>query len=305
MLDRYKNNLLKKYPDYENRYQLVEYIQPNKIIVKNKYGLLVAYMSNLMAGYIPRKDAAIDKTNYFKNQLLEYNEHYKNGEFEVIGEYKHSHTDIELKTKYGEISASPSNLLKGSLPIISKANYPTKYYLNKLKHEKPELFKQYDFSKYIYIKNNIKSVVICKLHGEFKVTPTRLLAKRAGCKKCGNIKVRNNPTGWGITYWEEHSKKSPNFDSFKVYIIRCWDDNDGEEFYKIGRTFRTLEGRFGKSKSYLIKYNYEVIKIFEGNAKHIYHLENTLKRQNKEYKYRPKKEFRGMYECFKKVNYEL
>ena len=66
------------------------------------------------------------------------------------------------------------------------------------------------------------------------------------------------------------SKKSKNFDSFKVYVIRCW--NEEEEFYKIGRTFRTVKHRF---RDKIGKYNYEVIKVEIGEAEDIYKLEKT------------------------------
>ena len=42
----------------------------------------------------------------------------------------------------------------------------------------------YDYSKSDYANCNKKLVVICKIHGEFKITPTHHLRK-IGCAKCG------------------------------------------------------------------------------------------------------------------------
>lgn len=46
------------------------------------------------------------------------------------------------------------------------------------------------------------------------------------------------------------------------------------------------------------KYNYNIIKLFNGDARKISELENKLKINNKKYLYTPKIKFNGMYECF-------
>ena len=43
---------------------------------------------------------------------------------------------------------------------------------------------KYDYSKFIYIKNDVPSIIICKKHGEFLQTPHTHI-KGHGCKKCG------------------------------------------------------------------------------------------------------------------------
>ena len=49
---------------------------------------------------------------------------------------------------------------------------------------------------------------------------------------CGNESVARvqaeNPAGWNYTTWIRKAKTSKHFDSFKVYILRCWNEN--EEF---------------------------------------------------------------------------
>ena len=78
---------------------------------------------------------------------------------------------------------------------------------------------------------------------------------------------------------EQAGEKSKNFDSFKVYVIRCWDDN--EEFYKIGRTYLKTKQRFKSNKS--LPYNYEIVKeIPLENARIICELEEGLKNCNKD-----------------------
>ena len=123
-----------------------------------------------------------------------------------------------------------------------------------------------------------------------------------GCVLCKDLAASNRgkqkPTGWNITNWELAAKRSKNFDSFKVYIIRCW--NDEEEFYKVGRTFLKTNRRFNSNTS--MPYNYEIINefIFE-TAKGAFDKENELKKLNKKFKHLPKIKFDGMYECFIKI----
>ena len=162
---------------------------------------------------------------------------------------------------------------------------------------------KYNYNKSVYIKANIKINIICLVHGEFEQTPANHLAGK-GCNKCGRINTitynSKNPGGWSISSWKNKAEKSKNFDSFKVYILECWDEE--ERFYKIGRTFCTIKRRFDSIKD--LPYNWKVLKIFEGSAEEIYKLENILKQQNKQNKYIPKIYFPGLQECFSKLNLE-
>ena len=147
---------------------------------------------------------------------------------------------------------------------------------------------KYDYSNVNYITDKIKINIICPTHGSFKQVPYGHLHGN-GCPKCKNEKI-----GWNHNLWEHQAKTSKRFDSFKLYIIKCWDEN--ETFYKIGKTFNKLETRF--SGNLKLPYNWEVIKFIEGSAKEISELETELKRNHKKHSYTPKKEFGGMYECY-------
>lgn len=169
-------------------------------------------------------------------------------------------------------------------------------------------FKQIHGNKYIYdevvfVRENLKVKIICPKHGSFEQSPNKHLNKR-GCEKCAreitNKHQRENATGWSLKSWRKQATKSKKFDSFKLYILRCWRDE--EEFYKIGRTFKTIKSRFDCIKN--MPYNYEVVKIFIDNAENIYNLEIELKKINKEYKYTPKIKFGGMQECYYNYNFK-
>lgn len=144
--------------------------------------------------------------------------------------------------------------------------------------------------------------IICPKHGEFEQVMSYHLFG-AGCKKCAREKIsernKENPVGWTYQIWTKAGERSKIFDNFKVYIIRCWNEN--EEFYKIGKTFGTVKNRFKNS----FPYNYEVIKEIIGSGLNVSKLEHKLQKENKQYKYLPQKKFAGMYECFSNLNFEL
>lgn len=193
----------------------------------------------------------------------------------------------------------PANCPKCSFDEISKLNAKSQIkYIEEC--NKIHNFK-YDYNKVDYINENSKIIIICKLHGDF--TQQAGSHKQGhGCKKCADISTsnyqKNNSSGWSVSNWIKTSKKSKDFDNFKVYVIKCW--NETEEFYKIGRTFLKTKKRF-ESKTQL-PYKYEILKEIVGDAKEIVNFEAKLKKEHKTFKYTPKIKFNGMHECFYKIN---
>lgn len=99
---------------------------------------------------------------------------------------------------------------------------------------------------------------------------------------------------WKYSEWVEAGKTSSKFDSFKVYIIRCYDEN--ESFIKVGKTFQTTEDRFKLDGA--MPYNYEVLYEIISNGYNICKLEEKIKKELKQYSYKPRIMFNGYYECF-------
>jgi len=156
---------------------------------------------------------------------------------------------------------------------------------------------KYDYSKSVYKLQGDKVAIICPIHGEFEQTAKDHL-RGHGCWECGKITISKarseNPTGWKLSEWIKAAGESVFFDSFKVYIIEVFDDN--ERFIKIGRTFSSVKQRF--SRTGYLPYEYNIIKTIEDNPYHIFKLESKLKRMCKQYKYTCNKSFNGQYECF-------
>lgn len=203
--------------------------------------------------------------------------------------------------KHGEFWQKKSIHLKGhGCKYCSHDNLslqkivPTEEYIKKAKKKHGN---KYDYSKTIVQQRTTKIKVICRKHGEFLTCKSAHL-KGVGCKKCAN---EYNTGTYKFTEWFRQAEKSKNFDGFKVYLIKCW--NNEEEFYKVGRTYTSLKKRFSTKK--LLPYEYEIIALYVKNklskkeAKIIYNMENTIKRKWKNKKYMPLLNFGGKQECYK------
>jgi len=172
-----------------------------------------------------------------------------------------------------------------------------KEFIQKVKNKNSDSDKcDYTFSIFNGVSQPI--TIICLEHGEFTQNAGNHLQGH-GCPKCKNKAIsergKTNPVGWSYTNWINQSLKSKWFESYKIYVLRCW--NETEEFYKIGRTFTTIKRRFQDKNA--MPYNYEILKVYESkDARYICELELELKTINKQFKYIPIIKFNGREECF-------
>lgn len=345
-----------------------EYIDAKTPIYFNdEFGLCSMMPDALVRAKIVNIISAVDKNQYFLNNLYHNNSHYRDGYFKVIGKYESNHKKILVETVYGLCEIAPSVLLQNLKPIIASAINKTEYFINMAKcvhgeeydysitnyeiakkhvdvfckkhgefsveasshlmgtkckicaresaSEKQKLTfdeflerarkvhgDKYDYS-FVEYNSNLSNVnIVCPLHGSFKQTPGNHFSGK-GCYKCSVYNKSFSQMGeshdiWAFSKWSEYALKSKYFDSYKVYIIRCY--NDDESFYKVGKTFRNLKNRFAGKNN--MPYKYEVCNIFtfeDGVA--ACEKEVELKRILREYRYAPKIEFKGMYECFSSI----
>jgi len=239
--------------------------------------------------------------NFIKEAIFIHDDKYDYS----LSKYLGSKLKISIICKeHGVFKQTPDSHLRGSgCPKCKnkKLSYTTKQFIEKAKQVHGDT---YNYSLVEYKNNKTKVKIICPEHDIFEQRPVKHLSNKRGCPKCGIERIKNfqkeNPTAWSYSNWKKAGEKSKNFDSFKVYIIRCWNEN--EEFYKIGKTFTKINNRFKCKKE--MPYDYEIIKIFEGDAEEMSRLEKKLQKENKEYKYVPKIKFLGAQECFIQVNYE-
>ena len=100
--------------------------------------------------------------------------------------------------------------------------------------------------------------------------------------------------GFSLSEWQEQAEQSKNFDSYKVYVLECY--NEDERFIKIGRTFTTVAQRYSEVGS--LPYKYEILGEVSDNPFRVFRFETKLKRMFKEFKYSPKIKFSGFKESF-------
>lgn len=156
---------------------------------------------------------------------------------------------------------------------------------------------KYDYQLVNYKNCQIKVDIICPKHGKFLQIPSNHL-RGHGCAKCS---FEENSGTYKFTEWFKQAEKSKNYKGFKVYFIKCYNEN--EEFYKIGKSFLTVENRFKSKKS--MPYSYDIIQttnentiLTKENALLIHNLEKEIKMILKNKKYTPILNFGGIQECY-------
>lgn len=145
----------------------------------------------------------------------------------------------------------------------------------------------YDYSKSIYVNIDEPIEIICKKHGSFRQAPYHHRKKGAGCPIC------TKATPYSRT---KYIKACNRYDGkSSLYVIQL--SGNGELFYKVGITMKTVKQRFGK-----IPYKIKEIRIVVGDAGYIYDLETQLHRLLSKYHYKPENSFGGSkMECFSKI----
>ncbi len=237
-----------------------------------------------------------NKDNFIKKAILKHKDKYCYKKVKYIGSKK----EVEIVCNKCQITffQTPNSHLRGSnCPVCSsilaaqRTTLTTEEFITKAvsKHGN-----RYDYTEVDYKHNSLRVIVNCNKCKDVFTPIAHEHLRGSGCPNC-----LGQQRGWQHSVWEKAGKNSINFDSFKVYIIRCW--NDTEEFYKIGRTFLVVKKRFPNKRS--MPYQCEIVKIIEDTAKRICELEQFLHKNNRNSKYIPKLDFDGMYECFSQVTY--
>lgn len=124
------------------------------------------------------KDEFIDKAKRVHGEVYDYTEL----------EYTNDSTNVMIRCKrHGYFKQTPNNHLRGkgcqkcSTDINSKKrSLSIECFIQRSKQKHGDL---YDYCKFIYINCYTKGVITCKLHGDFKQTPTDHFAG-CGCPKC-------------------------------------------------------------------------------------------------------------------------
>jgi hypothetical protein len=131
---------------------------------------------------------------------------------------------------------------------------------------------RYNYSKVDYTNHKIKIIVICPIHGEFKIRPHDHIHNRGGCQKCrsskGEFKIREFLKDRNISYMEEYvftSGKSMNkirrkkgrlrFDFYLPKHKLCVEYNGAQHYKPTERfggltTFKAIQNRDRRKKEW-------------------------------------------------------
>lgn len=228
---------------------------------------------------------SINQEEWLSRAIKKHGDTYNYSEVNYID----SRSNIKIICKiHGSFLQRPTTHLEGfGCKKCTSERYSVEY--KKTDEDFKCQIKKVHGDKYTYLNNyegwNSKLKILCgRCNGIFYQSAGTHLSG-AGCPKCAY-------KGWKDSDWKKYGSISPRFESFKIYLIKCF--NETECFYKIGKTFTTIQLRFANR----IPYQYQVIQTIEGDAKTISELERTLHKECKPYKYSPQIPFKGQFECF-------
>lgn len=159
--------------------------------------------------------------------------------------------------------------------------------------------------KYDYLDNSFvlgdKNVrIICKQHGVFEQKMDNHF-RRDGCKKCKTqrkmisaaMACREDKTSYKRSGYIKICKNNNGMSN--LYVIEM--EKDGELFYKVGITKRSVNQRFYKNP-----YKVNGIRFITGDAGFVFDLEKSLHRILSKYQYTPSIKFNGStLECFSEI----
>jgi hypothetical protein len=143
---------------------------------------------------------------------------------------------------------------------------------------------KYHYDKIGCVNRNTAKVLIgCAAHGLFEQRIMNHLAGR-GCPVCGMATTRMS--------WVQKSRGVACI----LYLLRVF--KQGEEFYKIGITNRTIQQRFSRPST-RHGYEIEIIAQYKStNAAAVFDWEQSIIETFAHLRYRPKISFGGETECF-------
>lgn len=300
-IEDFRKEFYKKFPNSEIK--IIKLLPNKKVKVQDKYGFYVYSMKTIFYYGVTSIKCALNKTEVFINKVKEM--HGEKYDYSIT-EYKGALVKLKIICKkHGEFEQLANSHLSGNgckkcgkLQRDKSCTKSVDYYIesiNKIHNNNYSINKE----DYINLKTSIPHY--CNTQKEwFNMRPYHVISGQS-CRKCGNNKIskrsRETSVGWSYSKWEQKGKQSNHFEAFQVYIIRCISSD--EDFYKIGKTFQNIKRRFQSKKE--IPYDWEIVKLFKGEALDMSKLEKKLKSINKSSNYKPKLKFNGMYECYSKI----
>lgn len=249
----------------------------DKVYIQNKYGICKLNAKDLIKNGGVNLASAVNKLDYFVNQVYERSDAYRNGNFKILNFFDHEHLLVE--DKYGVCKIHKSNLLMGKSPSVYSALDKDAYITNKFREKHGD---QFDYSKVKYVDDTTHVIITCKIHGDFPQMPTNHLRYNR-CPKCKEDEDKFTRT----TLMKRVNKKGSGI----LYCIKVYDDE--ESFIKIGYTTNSVARRYGFLKP-RCNYNYDILKeVLVDDGERLFNIENLMKNTFRKNKYEPIRPFPG------------
>lgn len=112
-------------------------------------------------------------------------------------EYLGTHSKINVVCpKHGEFLMTPNSLLSGQrCPKCGKESMKEKnrHNLEWLIEKSKEIHgDKYTFEKFVFVNTKTKGIVTCRKHGDFEITPDKLIYAKRGCPNCSSSKLETS-----------------------------------------------------------------------------------------------------------------
>lgn len=149
------------------------------ILVKDQYGVMKVSVASSVLNYRPSISTALNKTEYFMNQLRAVHPEIA-AIVKPVSEYKAMKQKMLFETKYGIVSTNPDSLIHGHVPTVRCA-------VDRKAYMKKQLQLLYDY-KYDFIihstdRHSGRISLICPVHGEVSIDSCHIFSG-CGCPKC-------------------------------------------------------------------------------------------------------------------------
>ncbi len=257
------------HPEYD--YSAVKYVN-NKTKVEVKcleHGIFFIKPNDFLSGYSCFKcgveKRTINNSKTTEQFIQEAKSLHPEYDYSKVN-YKNCKTYIKIICPiHGEFKILPNVFLCGNgcqKCVIENRTKTTEQFIQEAKLLHPE----YDYSKVDYKNNKTKVIIICPIHGEFKITPNNLLGKKQNCPKCassiGEKTIRNILESNNIKFQEQYRipecrNKLPLPFDFAIFddnnMIKVLIEFQGEQHFKPVDFFGGNGGFVYRKRNDLIK----------------------------------------------------
>ncbi len=280
----YAKKLIESKTNLKIDYKILKYNGSLDVRLFDGIGECSMTLNSLCLNYKPSIRCAVNKNEYFLNNLRIINKNIDWDKINILSNYTNNKDKIYIQDNQGLYHIIAGSLLRiKSLPWYSAIN-KVELYLNMFA-KKNIIYKDIEFDNILstlYLKcveHDIKFEQSVNAHSKCYLC----------CPKCQRL---------SSYIFEEWAKIRPENKGI-FYIIKCF--NEGEEFYKFGITCTSIKERYYNSIQ--MPYDYEIVLLIEDmNRLKIWNYEKDFETEVLKNKlhYKPKIFFKGcVNECFK------